>query len=156
MILIIYIHNALTLSCKLKIELMKKKLTIVLMLISINLVGQNLAECGIDNNPKLTQTESEFLNGYMTETQRKNYDLTDKKVIFITGNSTHQFGTKTEYFNRIKKWHENENKIATWIVELNDDEKIKSGGYDVIVTYHVKLLTQRRKRIIIKEVKFGS
>ncbi|AUC74915.1 hypothetical protein [Olleya sp. Bg11-27] len=132
---------------------MKKIPIILLMLISINLIGQSLAECGIDNNPKLTQTESEFLNEYMTEAQRKNHDLTDKEVIFITGNSAHQIGTKSEYFNRIKKWNENGNKIATWIVELNDDEKIKSGGYDVIVTYHVKLLTKRRKRIIINEIK---
>ncbi len=124
-------------------------------MISINIFGQDLAECGIDNNPKLTQTESEFLNEYMNEIQRKGFDFTDKKVIFITGNSGKTIGTKSEYFDFIKEWHKNGNKIATSVVELNENENkiINSVGYDVIVTYWVKLLTKRRKRIIIDELK---
>ena len=89
----------------------------------------------------------------MNENQRGNYDFTNKKVIFVTGTSAHQTGTKLEYFNRVKEWNENGNKIATWIVELKDNEKIESGGYDVIVTYQVKRLTKRRKRIIIDQIK---
>jgi len=124
-------------------------------MISINIFGQNLAECGIDNNPKLTQTESEFLNEYMNEIQRKSFDFIDKKVIFITGNSGKTIGTKSEYFDFIKEWNKDGNKIATSVVELNENEneKINSVGYDVIVTYWVKFLTKRRKRIIIDEIK---
>ncbi len=122
------------------------------MLISINLIGQNLAECGIDNNPKLTQTESEFLTEYMNDEQRKRYDLTDKKVIFVTGNSGHHFGTKSEYFDKIKERNQNDNKIATWVLNLSEEEQIKS-GYDVIITYWVKILTERRKRKILKDIK---
>lgn len=132
---------------------MKLYLTALIILSTFNLFGQNLDKLGINNESKLTQAESKFLNEYMTETQRKNFDLTDKKVIFVTGNSAHQTGTKLEYFNRIKKWNEDGNKIATWVVELNDDEKIKSGGYDAIITYHVKRLSKRRKRIIIDDIK---
>ena len=132
---------------------MKKIVTIILLLISINSIGQNLLECGIDNNPKLTQTESEFLTEYMNDEQRKNYDLTNKKVIFVTGNNAQQFGTKSEYFDQIKKWNENGNKIATWIVELNENEQKISGEYDVIVTYWVKILTKKRKKKIINEIK---
>ncbi|MDO7138951.1 hypothetical protein [Algibacter lectus] len=132
---------------------MKKIGTIILLLISINSIGQNLVECGIDNSPKLTQTESEFLTEYMNDKQLKNYDLTDKKVIFITGNSAQQFGTKTEYFDQIKESNKNENKIATWIVELNENERKISGGYDVIITYWVKILTKKRKNKIINEIK---
>jgi len=132
---------------------MKKIVTIILMLISINIFGQNLSECGIDNNPKLTQTESEFLTEYMNEEQRKNFDLTNKKVIFITGNSAQQLGTKSEYFDKIKEWSKNGNKIATWIVELNENERKISGGYDVIITYWVKILTKKRKKKIITEIK---
>ncbi|AXO79967.1 hypothetical protein DZC78_06050 [Olleya aquimaris] len=132
---------------------MKKIGTIILLLISINSIGQNLVECGIDNSPKLTQTESEFLTEYMNDKQLKNYDLTDKKVIFVTGNSAQQFGTKTEYFDQIKESNKNENKIATWIVELNENERKISGGYDVIITYWVKVLTKKRKNKIINEIK---
>lgn len=132
---------------------MKKIGTIILLLISISLIGQNLVECGIDNNPKLTHTESEFLNEYMNYEQRKNYDLTDKKVIFVTGNSAQQFGTKSEYFDQIKAWNKNGNKIATWLVELNENERTISGGYDVIITYWVKILFKKRKKRIINEIK---
>ncbi|MBD3892172.1 hypothetical protein [Olleya marilimosa] len=132
---------------------MKKIGTIILLLISINSIGQNLVECGIDNNPKLTQTESEFLTEYMNDEQLKNYDLTDKKVIFVTGNSAQQLGTKSEYFDQIKQSNKNENKIATWIVELNENERKISGGYDVIITYWVKILTKKRKNKIINEIK---
>jgi hypothetical protein len=132
---------------------MKKIGTIILLLISINSIGQNLVECGIDNSPKLTQTESEFLTEYINDKQLKNYDLTDKKVIFVTGNSAQQFGTKTEYFDQIKESNKNENKIATWIVELNANERKICGGYDVIITYWVKILTKKRKNKIINEIK---
>ncbi|MFD0835103.1 hypothetical protein ACFQ0I_04965 [Mariniflexile aquimaris] len=132
---------------------MKKIGAIIILLISINSIGQNLIECGIDNNPKLTQAESEFLSEYMNYEQRKNYNLTDKKVIFVTGNSAQQFGTKSEYFDQIKAWNENGNKIATWIVELNENERKISEGYDVIITYWVKSLTKKRKKKIINEIK---
>lgn len=146
-------HHTQNVTCKLNTELMKKIGAIILLLISINTFGQNLSECGIDNNPKLTQTESEFLTEYMNNEQRKNYDLTDKKVIFITGNSAHKSGTKTEYFDQIKEWNVNGNKIATWIVKLNEKEREISGDYDVIITYWVKVLTKKRKKKIINEIK---
>ncbi|WP_189663208.1 MULTISPECIES: hypothetical protein [unclassified Polaribacter] len=47
--------------------------------------------------------------------------------------------------DQIKEWNENGNKIATWLVELNEDERAISGGYDVIITYWVKALTKKRK-----------
>ena len=131
---------------------MKKIVTIILMLISINLIGQNLNECGIDNNPKLTQTESEFLNEYMTEYNKQNFDFTNKKVIFVTGNSGNKFGTKSEYFDQIKQRNQSNDKIATWVVKLNEKEQIES-DYDVIVTYWVKVITEKRKRKILNEIK---
>ncbi|MBW1299041.1 hypothetical protein [Aquimarina litoralis] len=134
---------------------MKRIVTIIIMLISINVIAQNLSECGIDNNPKLTQNESEFLNKYMNDEQKKGFDFTNAKVVFVTGNSAQKIGTKIEYFNNIKDWNKNGNKIATWVVELNEEEKekIKSTGYDVIVTYWVKLLTKKRKQRILNELK---
>jgi hypothetical protein len=122
------------------------------MLISLNLIGQNLAECGIDNNPKLTQTESEFLNDYMTDYNKQNFDFTAKKVIFVTGNSGNKIGTKSDYFDKIKQRNQSEDKIATWVVKLTAEEQIES-GYDVIITYWVKVVTEKRKRKILNEIK---
>lgn len=135
---------------------MRKLATFIFIMISINISGQNLAECGINNDPKLTRTESEFLNKYMNDEQRKNVDFSDKKVIFITGPGASRIGTKTEYFDNIKKWQEKGGKISTWTVVLNEKEKIDSGGYDVIVTYWVKVLTKRRQRIILKQINASS
>lgn len=129
--------------------------TIILLLISINLYAQNLAECGLNDNSELTQTESKFLNGYMNSEQRKGFDFTGKKVLFITGKRGEGIGNKSKYFDYVKEWDKSGNKIATWVVELNDDEKelIEKTDYDVIVTYWVKHLSKRRKRIILNELK---
>ena len=126
--------------------------TLILLLISLNIFGQNLSECGIDNNPKLTQAESEYLNAYLTE-KRNGFDFNDKKVIFVTGNSGNRIGTKKEYFDYIKKWNEKDSKVATGIDILTTDQKLESDGYDVIVTYWVKVLTEKRKKKILTEIK---
>ena len=126
--------------------------TIILLLISINTFGQSLVECGLDNNPKLTQAESEYLNAYLTE-KRNGFDFKNKKVLFVTGNSGNRIGTKKEYFNYIKKWNEKNSKVATGIDILTNEQKSESDGYDVIVTYWVKVLTEKRKKKILSEIK---
>ena len=126
--------------------------TLILLLTSLNIFGQNLSECGIDNNPKLTQAESEYLNEYLAE-KRNGFDFNDKKVIFVTGNSGNRIGTKKEYFDYINKWREKDSKIVTGIDILTTDQKLKSNGYDVILTYWVKVLTEKRKKKILTEIK---
>jgi hypothetical protein len=110
----------------------------------------------MDNNPNLTEAESKFLTDYMSKEQRQNFNFKDKKVIFVTGNSGERLGTKSKYFDYIREWNKNGNKIATWVVELNEKEKIYSGGYDVIVTYWVKMFTENRKKKILKLVKASN
>jgi hypothetical protein len=128
-------------------------LTITAFFISVNFFSQNLNELGIDDNPNLTEAESKFLIDYMTNEQRGNFDFKNKKVIFVTGSSGHLLGTKSKYFDNIKEWNKNGNQIATWVVTLKENEKIYSGGYDVIVTYWVKIFTEKRKKKILKLVK---
>ncbi len=125
---------------------------LILLVISSNIFGQNLSKCGIDNNPKLTQLESQYLNIYLNE-KRNGFDFNDKKVIFITGSNGSQIGTKKEYFDDIKKWNEKNSKIATGIVILTNEQKLESGGYDIILTYWVKVLTEKRKKKILAEIK---
>ena len=135
------------------------KITFVLttlLLISLNSFAQELKSCGLNDDPVLTRIESEFLNEYMNDVQRKTIDFRNKKIIFVTGNSAQQAGTKSEYFEYIKKWDEDGSKVATSAVELDEQEKIDSGGYDLIVTYWTKILTKRRKRLIIREAKVNK
>ena len=134
---------------------MKKIGIIILLLISINTFGQNLDECGIDNNPKLTQPESEFLSNYMDDDKGRNFDFSNKKIIFVTGNYGQKNGTKSEYFSEIKKMKSKGGKITTRIIDLTENEKIESGNYDVIITYWTKSLTKRRKKKIIEGIKAG-
>ncbi|WP_264521781.1 hypothetical protein [Flavobacterium sp. N1994] len=135
---------------------MRTFLTTLVFFIAVNSFGQNLDELGMDNNPNLTEAESKFLTDYMSKEQRQNFNFKDKKVIFVTGNSGQQLGTKSKYFDYIREWNKNGNKIATWVVELNEKEKIYSGGYDVIVTYWVKMFTENRKKKILKLVKANN
>lgn len=135
---------------------MRTFLTTIIFFISVNSFSQNLNELGIDNNPNLTEAESKFLTDYMTNAQQKNFNFKNKKVIFVTGNSGDQLGTKSKYFDNIREWNKNGNKIATWVVELKENEKTYSGGYDVIVTYWVKMFTEKRKKKILKLVKASS
>ena len=134
---------------------MKKFATQLFIMFSITVFGQNLAECGLDNNPKLSQLESEFMNVYVNDEETKHFDFTGKRVLFVTGNSGHTIGTKSEYFDFIKRWNADGHKIATWVVALNpnQNEQLKAGGYDVIVTYWVKVLTKRRIRLILESIK---
>ena len=136
---------------------MTKYLVLVLSLIAVNIYGQNLNECGIDNNPRLTKVESDFLNEYMNEDQRNGIELNANTVLFITGSGASIIGTKSEYFDNIKRKDYGEQNILTWLIELTEKEQTDSGGYDIIITYWVKVaITKNRKRKILKKLKISS
>jgi len=123
----------------------------ILLLISLNVFGQNIAECGLDDNPKLSLIESEFLNAYLNDI-RDGFDFKNKKVIFITGTSGNKIGSKKEYFEHVRIREKENSKVVTGIHILSDSQKRESRGYDVIVTYWVKVFTDKRKRKILKKV----
>ena len=114
---------------------------------------QKMEFLGEDNNPILTESESLFLNEYMNTEQKQGVDLKGKKVIFLTGNNGRRLSSKQQYFNNIKERNNNNSKIQTFVIELNEKDKINSGGYDIIIAYWVKLFTNRSKQKIINEVK---
>jgi len=132
---------------------MNKFISIIIILISISAAGQIPSQCGIDDKPILNQIESKFLNEYMNENQRKGFDFTDKKVLFVTGNRGKRIGTKSEYFNNIKQWDKGDEKIATWVMILNEKEKNDAGGYDAIVTFWVKYFPKKGIRKVVKKLK---
>ncbi len=128
---------------------------ISILLATVYLNAQNIDSCGLDDNPEITRHESEFLNDYLADSKPDNFDFNDKRIVFVTGNSGNRVGSKSEYFDRINAYYDNNGRISTWIVPLNEIQKqeLQSKGYDAIVTYWVKLISERRKRKIIQKLK---
>lgn len=62
---------------------MKKIVIAIILLVSLNIIGQKLAKCGIDTNPKLMQAESKFLNVSMNDAQQKSFDLFIRKRFLL-------------------------------------------------------------------------
>jgi hypothetical protein len=135
-----------------KIALMNISMIASFLLISTHTFGQVPVPYEIDNNAELTQVEAEYLNAYLAD-QRKGFDFKNKRVIFVTGSSGHVVGSKKQYFDNIDQWNKIDSKVATGIDILTDEQKVQSGGYDVIIAYWVKRLTKRQKNKIINGIK---
>ena len=117
--------------------------------------GPNPENCGNDENPILTETEAMFLNEYLRfQSQRKDFDFNNKKILFVTGSNGRTVGTKSAYFNYVKGWKETYNsRIASSLIVLNESDKDKY-GYDAILTYWVKIrISPRAKTKILKRAK---
>lgn len=116
--------------------------------------GVNPENCGIDNNPLLTDIEANFMNEYLRfAIQEKKFDFTEKKIVFATGSGGSKLGSKTDYFDNVREWKEKHySKIATSLIVLNDNDKLEY-GYDAIVTYWVKVLTPRATKKLLMQTK---
>lgn len=126
--------------------------TTLFSVLTIGLFGQTVDSLGLDNNPRLNKVEADYFNNEFKD-QRNNFDFVDKKVAFITGSSAGKHLTKTEYFNEVKSRLKGNYGMTHSAIFLTHEEKIKSGGYDVVIASWVKLLTDKRRRQIISELK---
>ena len=117
--------------------------------VSIKLLGQDLNECGKDDNHFLTQVESAFLKEYLKDhvDNIKDFDFEEKKILFVTGSGGMTLGKKSNYFDCIKR-HGNSH-IQTGLIALTEKEKLEY-SYDVIVYYWVKMLNRNK---ILKKAK---
>ena len=122
---------------------MKTICLLLLTFFTATLAAQDVTACGADDNPVLSPAEASFLNGYLSDS-RGNFDFTGKKVLFMTETSGHRINTKSRYFQDVKDWQAKNSKVATTLVLLSPQEKITSGGYDVMVVSWCKLITKRR------------
>jgi len=116
---------------------------------TIGLFAQNLDSLGVDNNPLMNENEVKLLNSLLEET-RSNFDFANKKVAFITGSNGNTIVSKSDYFqNSIIPWIEEDSKPQIFMVRLTEDEKTKSGGYDVLVLSWVKIFTPKSQEKVI-------
>jgi hypothetical protein len=128
--------------------------TLLVFIFDVSLLhSQIIDSCGIDSVSILNNYESEYLNNYFEE-QRDTFNFVNKKIVFVTGSSGSKIGNKKEYFDSIKRWKKEHNsRISTSLIILSNEEKKKSGGFDAIIIYWVKIFTDGRKNKIIKQLK---
>ncbi|MDV6169332.1 hypothetical protein R1T16_12925 [Flavobacterium sp. DG1-102-2] len=136
---------------------MKNYLHLLLLLASANFYGHNLENCGLDNNPALTDDEAAFLNAYFGENESEGFDFKGKKVLIVNGAQGLRFESKAEYFKDIKQRLEQSGlPVATTPIPLTQMEKIQSGGYDAVITHWVdEPMTKEKKRNIIARLASG-
>lgn len=113
----------------------------------------DLYQLGLDNNPILTKSESEYFNKVFKD-RKANYDFTNLKVGFFLGNNGAKIQTKKQYFDLVKNRLGNCNSASNDIViELTNEENAESGGYDLIIVSWSKVLpTENSKMRMIKEL----
>jgi len=128
---------------------MKLSITFLFFFISISLFSQEINQLGLTDDPVLTLEEAQYFMQHMSEEQRQGIDLTNKKVLFVTGSSGGRLISKSTYFKNITPKNETNNIRGSWIFELTEKEKINSGGYDIFITHWCKtILNSNRKRHI--------
>ncbi len=131
---------------------MRPLLIIATLFWTIGLFAQNSDSLGIDHNPILNAKEVKLLNLLLKDT-RDSYDFTNKKVAFITGSNGGTIVSKSDYFkNSVIPWIEKDSEPQIFLVKLTEDEKTKSGGYDVLVLSWVKVFNPKTKEQVITQL----
>lgn len=126
---------------------------VIFLIATIKIYSQNLDSLGIDNASSLNEFESDYFNELFKDS-KGNFSFNHANVIFVTNPSGNKLISKNEYFNQlVKPWLIKGGKPPTSYKILSKDEKIKSGGYDVIVLSWVKIFTDKRQKKILKKAK---
>lgn len=100
----------------------------------------------------LSTQEAELLNSLL-EKSRNTFDFHGKKIAFITGSSGSFVLSKAEFFNTcVNPWLSDGKTPKIFMVELTEEEKNKSGGYDAFVLSWVKAFTEKRKKKLIEQL----
>jgi|GEM_PF-868848 hypothetical protein len=89
---------------------------------------------GVDDTSVLNEYEANYLN-FVFKINPEDFNLTNKKIAFLTGSSGKAKGSKKEYFSGAI------HPVAIGgLYIFNDAQKKASGGYDGAIAYWVKLL----------------
>jgi len=132
---------------------MMKVLTLKIFFFStISAFGQASDSLGIDKSVTLNRQEISFLNTSL-KSSRDTFDFTSKRIAFVTGSSGGKIISKQDYFlTCVKPWTDEGSTPQIFFVRLTNDERQKSGGYDVLVLSWVKVFTDRQKKNMIKQL----
>ncbi len=112
--------------------------------------GQSLDSLGMDNRPQLSRAEARYLNDYFSAS-RADFDFSGKKVAYVTGSAGKVLSSKKDYFEQVLKSPDPAH-MATSLVRLTAKEKQRSGGYDAVITYWVKVFMKGSKSAILRKL----
>jgi len=114
----------------------------------------DLYELGLNDNPILTELESRYFKAEFKE-REANYEFDNVKIGFFYGNNGARVQTKKEYFDLVKNRLGNCSSASNdLVIELTNEEKEESGGYDLIIVSWSKIIpTEKGKKRMIKELK---
>lgn len=116
------------------------------------ITAQSLDSVGLDDDPILNTSEAELLQSIVVGSEN-GYSLNHKKAAFITGSAASRFEVKSDFFQHsILPWTSIGRCPSMSIVILTEEEKILSGGYDVLVLAWVVVLTKGRRKRIVKHL----
>ncbi|MGJ8660778.1 MAG: hypothetical protein ACSHXL_01945 [Bacteroidota bacterium] len=128
---------------------MKTSLTLIALFFVTFLNAQidDIAKCGVDDNPILNDFEAAYFNHFLTD-KRGEFDFTGKKIAFYRGN----LSCKTQYFQfgqtKDLDYHIwNTENLATSLLILTEEEKAISGGYDAMLLSWAKFVPTPKTRM---------
>jgi hypothetical protein len=140
-------------SCGKKIYTMIKFLAIfVLATISFTVSGQNIDSLGANKSDILNADEWILLNDTFIK-ERGDFNFEKKKVVFFVDSNSYRLWKKLDYFESVKATLKNNTTMQHQLLILNEDEKVKSGGYDAFVIAWSKILVSgKQKRKLVKQI----
>ncbi len=114
----------------------------------------NLYQLGLDDNPILTKYESDYFNTAFKD-HKANYKFDNLKIGFFYGNNGSRIQTKNQYFDLVKNRLGNCFSASNdFVIELTNEEKVESGGYDLIIVSWSKIIpTKKSKKRMINKLK---
>ena len=128
---------------------MKITLIIIFALVSTLVAGQVVGSFGVDDKTSLNKLEVDFFKSIMIERGEVSLDIMNKQIAFITGGSGATILNKRTFFERqIFPWTTKGLKPSFSFIKLTEEEKYKSGGYDLLMLSLVKMITKSQRRRI--------
>jgi hypothetical protein len=100
----------------------------------------NINEMGMDECLLLTELEGQYFNA-LYQVEEKEFNLSGKKVGFLTGNTGKTKTNKKMYFIAERhRLNSNYSPNAGTLYIFTAEQKTESGGYDAAIVYWSKIL----------------
>ncbi len=130
----------------------------ILIIVAIFVISTNCqsnrTSTNFSDNQQLNIEEIKILDSIF-KPEKLNVDFKGKKILYVTGSTGNTILTKYTFFNSyILPNIQNNQKLSISFVELNQEEKQSSGGYDIIIAVFVKIFGEKQKQRLLS--KFNS
>ena len=91
------------------------------------------------------------LNSYLKK-ERKLLDFTNKRIAILEGTEGNIVVKKSTFFDQLKKAQKQNKKLYFQVLQLTDEEKVKS-NVDVVFLFPAKLFTKRDRAKMIDKIR---